>query len=184
MNNNKGKGLPVVILLIGIGAVLVGGFLFLTQRNNSKNQSLPDTQVSTEVTTESGETNSQTVSEPMEVTEERTYDYEGDLVDVTDGNASGVAKAIFDQDEYMLMVTFENLPPAGSGYFYEGWVVRNSPFTVISTGATEIVNGQDVNIFTSDTDLTDHDFYVLTIEPDDGDPAPADHVLEGTLVKI
>lgn len=38
-----------------------------------------------------------------------------------------------------------------------------------------------MNTYSSGEDLTDHNFYVLTIEPDDGNPAPADHIVEGTL---
>ena len=81
-------------------------------------------------------------------------------------------------------MTFENLPnPVGTD-FYEGWIVRKGlRFDVISSGRVEKVGGVYTNTYSSGQDLTDHDFYVLTIEPDDGDPAPAGHILEGTLSK-
>ena len=71
------------------------------------------------------------------------------------------------------------MPEPEPGFFYEGWVVRAEPFNFISTGVASL----DENVFEADQDLTDHDLYVLTIEPDDGDPAPAAHILEGTMRK-
>jgi hypothetical protein len=52
------------------------------------------------------------------------------------------------------------------------WIVRQDPLSVISTGRLEKDNEGYANVFKSDKNLTDHDFYVLTLEPDDGDPAP------------
>jgi hypothetical protein len=120
-----------------------------------------------------------------------TYDYEGVLDDVTGGEtvqgvntggtASGVARAVF-ADDYSLYVTFDGLPDPEGTDFYEGWIVRKGlAFDVISTGKVEMIDGQYVNLYMSGDDLTDHTFYVLTIEPDDGDPAPAGHVVEGTM---
>ena len=83
---------------------------------------------------------------------------------------------------YTLYAEFEDLPILDDDYFYEGWVVRNSPLSVISTGPTEINDGVHSNNFTSEEDLRDHSFYVLTLEPNDGDPAPAEHILEGNVV--
>ena len=105
------------------------------------------------------------------------FDFKADLVDVSGGNATGVASAAFDE-EYLLIAEFEGLPHPEEGYFYEGWVVRQSPLSVLSTGKAERSLGDYENAFKSDEDLTDHDFYVLTLEPDDGDPAPAKHILE------
>jgi hypothetical protein len=60
-------------------------------------------------------------------------------------------------------------------------VVQKEPFKFISTGKIEQTQGMQVNTFSSSTDYSNYDLYVLTLEPDDGDPAPADHILEGTL---
>lgn len=125
---------------------------------------------------------------------EMTYDYSGQLADVTRGNdvrgintgssSYGVAMAIFKNTSYMLLATFENLPDPQGTDFYEGWVVRKgSKFSVISTGKITKVDGRYRNMYSSGKDLTDHTFYVLTIEPADNDPAPADHILEGTMIK-
>jgi len=122
------------------------------------------------------------------------YQYSGQLADVTesktirgistDGKSSGTAKASFKDDAYSLLATFQDLPESQGTDFYEGWVVRKGlRFSVISTGKIEKVDGVYTNMYLSGEDLTDHDFYVLTIEPDDNNPAPADHILEGTMAK-
>lgn len=125
---------------------------------------------------------------------ERTYSIQGELFDVTEskiiygietgGMASGTAKAGFEDGEYHLIATFKDLPdPINTKrYFYEGWVVRRgADFSVISTGKVEKEADGYVNLYSSETDLTDHDFYVLTLEPNDGDPAPDEHIVEGTM---
>ncbi len=121
------------------------------------------------------------------------YTLEGTLSDVTDGatlyggyttnpESSGVAQAGYNGERYQLSATFEDLPPAGEDAFYEGWVVTRFGSSVISTGELEQETETDYsNLFISEEDLTDHTRYVLTLEPRDGDPAPAEHVLEGTL---
>ena len=110
--------------------------------------------------------------------------YEGVLEDVTGGNASGIARSGVFEDDYFLSVTFENLPKLDPGYFYEGWVVRKFPFDFISTGELTKSEGEWINMFTSDdAGLIKYTEYVLTLEPDDGDPDPAGHVLEGIMKK-
>ena len=122
----------------------------------------------------------------MMAMKDKTYSYSGDLVDVSGGVAVGSAMANFSNasDEgYMLYATFDGLPDPENGFFYEGWVVRRGDdFSVLSTGELDNVNGEYSNSYASSTDLTDHTFYVLTLEPDDGDPAPAEHILEGVMV--
>jgi len=123
------------------------------------------------------------VDEPMiKEMQEMTYDYSGKLFDVSGGSASGEAMATFASGAYSLNATFADLPDPEGTDFYEGWIVRRGiRFSVLSTGVAEKVDGVYTNLYSSGEDLTDHDFYVLTIEPDDGDPAPAAHVLEGVM---
>ena len=122
-------------------------------------------------------------------------DYQAVLKDVTGGDdvrrintggeASGEAIAGLDDDAgaYSLAASFQGLPEPTGTDFYEGWVVRQSPLDVVSTGRVEKNGEQFFNVFSSSEDLLDHTLYILTIEPDDGDPAPADHILEGTMTK-
>lgn len=70
----------------------------------------------------------------------------------------------------------------GEGFFYEGWLVCNKkPY---STGELFLEDGYYNNWFSS-KDLPENcQKYVLTIEPDDNDPAPADHVMDGKFQKL
>jgi hypothetical protein len=112
------------------------------------------------------------------------YEYQGELKDVVGGNSLGLVRANFADEAYDMIAIFENLPEPTGDDFYEGWIVRQgADSSVISTGRVMMFDGEYINIYESNQDLTDHTFYVLTIEPDDGDPAPADHVLEGILKK-
>jgi len=113
-----------------------------------------------------------------------TYAFSGVLADVSDGNATGVSMANFADGVYSLVADFSDLPEPEGTDFYEGWIVRKSPFDFISTGEAEKKDGKYMNFYSASSDLTDHDFYVLTIEPDDGDPAPAGHILEGTMISV
>lgn len=108
---------------------------------------------------------------------------EGALIQGTqfDGAASGEAKARSGAN-YRLVATFQNLPEPVDGGFYEGWIVRKGENrSVLSTGEVIKKDGQLVNEFSAEEDLSDHTFYFLTLEPNDGDPAPADHIVEGEL---
>ena len=128
----------------------------------------------------------------MEVTEairalmgSTEFEFVGSLSDVTGGVSSGTAFSVFANEKYLLKVDIRDLPDPDDSHFYEGWIVRRGiKFNVISTGKVEGENGVYINRYASEKDLTDHTFYVLTLEPDDGNPAPAEHVLEGTLEPI
>jgi hypothetical protein len=128
---------------------------------------------------------SETEEKMMEVMS--LYTLSGELADVSGGNSSGTAKAGFIDESYNLYATFNDLPTPGENFFYEGWVVRKSPFAFISTGELNNNDGVYSNTYSSGTDYSEYDFYVLTLEPtDDGengkpDPAPAAHILEGVM---
>ncbi len=111
------------------------------------------------------------------------FDFSGELADVSGGIATGTVGAYYEEGGYMLFAEFKDLPHPEEGFFYEGWIVRNSPLSVLSTGKAVRSLGDYHNNFTSSENLLDHDFYVLTLEPDDGNPEPADHILEGTMIK-
>ena len=119
----------------------------------------------------------------MMMSEDMTYMYRGNLKDVSGGDATGLAQATFENGEYRLLATFENLPALNQDFFYEGWVVRKAPFHFVSTGRVDRINGVFTNVYGSKEDLTDHSSYVLTLEPNDGDPAPAEHIVEGDMKK-
>ena len=173
--------------------VVAVGFIFFKYAPFTKKPVLIDEPLTIDVV-EMNDEKEVVVKEAPEVkkVEKKTYQFIGDLLDVTkektvqgvntQGKATGVSQANFADNTYELLATFKDLPDPVGTDFYEGWIVRKGlKFDVISTGKAVKVNGQYQNTFTSNNDLTDHDFYVLTIEPDDGDPAPAGHIVEGTM---
>lgn len=111
------------------------------------------------------------------------YSIAGELADVSDGEGVGFAQAGITEGQYNLDAIVGNVPELEEGYFYEGWIVRKGDnFNFISTGAlTYEGDGVYTNVYTSNEDVLDHTFYILTLEPDDGDPAPAEHILEGEM---
>jgi hypothetical protein len=111
------------------------------------------------------------------------YRYEGFLEDVSDSGASGLALATYDEGTYKLFAGFSGLRDPSGTDFYEGWIVRKKPFEFLSTGKVDKLGGVYTNTYQSGDNLTDHDFYVLTLEPDDGDPGPAAHIVEGLMLK-
>jgi len=184
-NNQKGMSMPIIlgiiVLIVAVGAV----FMFLAREPEDKDameESLTMMMKDKELTKDTmmKEMDDVMMKDMMTM----TYEYSGQLQDVTGGNASGVAKANFTDGTYSLLATFENLPDPEGTDFYEGWIVRRGDaFDVISTGKVEKTDDVYTNMYSSGDDLTDHDFYVLTIEPNDGDPAPAGHIVEGVMKK-
>ncbi len=113
--------------------------------------------------------------------------FTGIMADVTGGTAKGFGTidGNLDDEEVTLVVDMDGLPELEDGFFYEGWLVHSDPFTVVSTGV--LVHGDEVGEFsnTAFVEVMNNDIkYILTLEPDDGDPAPADHILEGPFIAL
>jgi len=96
-----------------------------------------------------------------------------------DGTEAGQASSVIDATGTMVYATFQGLPTPGANEFYEGWVVDTSGAAPVpvSTGELSLRGTDYINSFMTSVDLSDNRFYVLTLEPRDGDPAPADHIL-------
>ncbi len=102
----------------------------------------------------------------------------------TPSDASGYAKVSWDGSEFMLHAGFTGLSEPKGDDFYEGWLVRKTPFAFISTGELIKKEGEFHNSFSSSIDYSAYTEYVLTIEPNDGNDAPADHILEGVTTLV
>lgn len=100
------------------------------------------------------------------------------LKDVTGGSSEGDGYRTKQGSTFIHKVAAD-LPPLTGSDFYEGWLVIPGTTTFISTGEMVLDRGRWVLDFESETDYTDYSLVVITVEPDDGDPAPADHILEG-----
>ncbi|MDP7476900.1 MAG: anti-sigma factor, partial [Candidatus Peribacteraceae bacterium] len=95
--------------------------------------------------------------------------------------ANGVTQSQLFEDGYFLHTANVNIAPAEDGYFYEGWIIKGSD--VVSTGHLSNYFGDSRHSvrFESDVDYTGYLNVVITLEPDDGDPSPAGHMVEGKL---
>lgn len=199
-HEKKKQGLIMGIIMVIAGA---GILVWSLNRIADNNDNEADTEV---VVTDNSATDSNDeaevevtnqgdeVSEPAEDTV--SYSHRAELPDVTNGvtiqgintagNAGGVAQSVFNDGTYMLFVEFSNLPEPVNDSFYEGWLVEKGTTSFFSTGVVEKdENGVYIDTFTDTTDWNQsHTFYVLTLEPNDGDPAPADHIVEEVLTPV
>jgi hypothetical protein len=103
-----------------------------------------------------------------------------ELVDVSGGNASGTAWTTLKGSQTHHRVVAKDMPALDNEYFYEGWLVRNAAAgEFFSTGEmTQQSTGEWMLEYIHEGDVLDHAKVVITLEPDDGDPAPAEHIIE------
>lgn len=95
------------------------------------------------------------------------------------GPAKGEAAYRFMNDKYEQMVVAE-LPDLEDGYFYGGWLVRPEPPGQISTGKLfKQADGRYTLFFSDSRNYSDFTRVVITLEPNDGNPEPAQSILEG-----
>ena len=109
------------------------------------------------------------------------YTHGGTLRDVTGGFATGHVQARVVEGMFELKAFAEHLPDLQNGDFYEGWIVSESPESRISTGKLIKVGTEYQNSFMAVGDFIDHGRYIVALGPYDGDPAPADHIIEGEI---
>lgn len=111
------------------------------------------------------------------------FDYYGKLSDVSGGSSTGEAGFSFNASQFTMKAEIANLPNPEGDSFYEGWIVNPETKDFISTGKLSLVDSTWINSFQSEKDYTSFSKYVLTLEPNDNDPAPAKHITEGVLSK-
>lgn len=162
----------IIILIIGISLIV-----YANQKKSS--QESQDEHTTSEI-----QNNSEVLTDNVPgPTDTKVTDlYYGVLHDVSENNASGTIRIHVSDGVANLTATFENLPDLHENEFYEGWLVEN-PQHVISTGKIEQLHNVYTNTFESRDDLTIYSQYILTLEPNDTDPAPAKHILEGEFLK-
>lgn len=186
------KSNKTVGVVLGIIIVIVAFFgYFLSRDEVNPNQeildALPD--AAFEASMEGNPTldstaGSMSEEEMVDFDENVRVDISGAILDVTGGTAAGSASAVYrEKTGYMLGATVSDLPELEEGYFYEGWIVRQEPFDFISTGELTVHGDGFGNYYTSDNNYLTHNMYIITLEPRDGDPAPAEHVVEGVMRK-
>lgn len=104
------------------------------------------------------------------------------LADVTGGGSFGLAFLEHKNSQFTFIAKMGNLPEPIQGAVYQGWLVkRGETMSVIPVGNAIRVGEQLVNVFVSSTDISDHAFYVLTLEEQPDDFIPEEHILEGAF---
>jgi hypothetical protein len=208
MINNSKKGFVAIIIAIVAAILVIGGVVYYAKQSQEQEDKIAEKEkalmqkeameqneknVMQKETTEQQEKNVM-MEEKIDKINNEVYSHIGQLKNVAAGktilgikfydNTSGIIKARFKDGTYNLLATFNDLPDPKNSDFYEGWVIRKSLlYSVKSVGKVKKIDGFYINEYSSATDLTDHDYYVLTLEPDDNNPASAYHILEGELIK-
>ena len=105
----------------------------------------------------------------------------GPITGVEGAPANGVAQAHYFDSGVFFHTAQINIESPEEGFFHEGWLVNPETKEVISTGHLRSLMGDTRHRlqFESDRDLRAFSKVVVTLEPDDGNPAPASHVAEG-----
>lgn len=171
------------LAVAGVAVILVGSGVFFYQ----KSKSADNLTVQPEITLEPNEQMSEVLPEPMSEEEKQAIEdkfaREGAemtlLKNVNNGQAVGTAWRNFDGLKFYHKVDASGLSAIEKGYFYEGWLVTDNGF--FSTGRMAIINSQGQLYYISDSDKSNYRGIVITLEAEDGNPAPDKHILEGSF---
>lgn len=186
MKNNK-IIIPIALLIFLV--LFVVAILYVN--NNSEDSDEASNGVEMKGKPKTDNTKQEMTNELANTFASSTFQFQGSLEDVTEGetirginsagNSTGTAQFEYSDGEFKLKAVFEDLPNPIGDDFYEGWLVRRSTGDFISTGKASLQNGIYTNYYSSKTDYTDYDYYVLTLEPNDRDLGPDVHIVEGQL---
>ena len=159
---------PITAGVVALG-LAIGGVYFWQKGHSGTGQNVPQN-----ATVVEGE-------QDQKASIKDEYDYYGTLSAVDGSQTTGEAGFSFTDGNFLMAAQFEDLVDPQDGYFYEGWLVNPSNGEFISTGELSLATGAWMNTFSSNQDYTAYTKYVLTLEPRDDNPDPADHVAEGIL---
>lgn len=100
------------------------------------------------------------------------------LKDVSGGKAYGTAYRLDKENHFYHKAVLRDLPSPEKGFFFEGWLVDPAG-KYFSTGRVIPEETQGLLYYQSDKDETAYNQVVITLEPEDDNPAPDKHILEG-----
>lgn len=104
------------------------------------------------------------------------------LADVTGSTRFGLAHTHFSGGIFTLIAQMGGLADSTDGSAYHGWLVkRGDGMQVVDVGIVQKINEEFFLVYQSKENLSSYDFFVLTLESNDGDSAPAEHLLEGQI---
>lgn len=168
---NTKKTAIAALLFLSVILALTGVYLYLNAKKGTgqdKVQQITDT------------TNNQKAPEPTKTIKDTFVNY-AITKDISGGTSTGEFGFSFSSGKFMMKGEFLSIPALEGDNFYEGWLVNPKTSEFISTGKLSLIGDMWVNTFESDVDYSAYSKYVLTLEPNDGDPAPAKHIAEGII---
>lgn len=162
--------------------VIVGGGIWLTKRQ-PKTEEL----VSPEITLEPAKQIKANLVPPMSEQEKKAIDdiftNEGAemtmLKDVSGGQAVGTAWRHQGEKKFALKMEVSRLMSLDKGFYYEAWLVGDAGF--FSIGRVGEISGSGKVYYQTEEDKSQYRGLVITKEPEDGEAAPSQHVLEGSF---
>jgi hypothetical protein len=100
------------------------------------------------------------------------------LKNVSGGPAVGTAWRLF-ENKFYFKLELNRLTETGKGFYYEAWLVGPTGF--FSLGRAAESNGTARLYYLNNQDKSEFKGVVVTLEPEDGNPAPDKHILEGSF---
>ena len=167
------KGNVLILLLVVVVAVIMAGFILIENMTKSISQA-------------QGIQNSGSKYEKILSPDELSYQYSGDIVDVNNFGLTGKAHTSFFGGSFTLYVKINNLNEPSEGQQYIGWLAKkNETGGMRYFKAGSAVKNADsyVNIFQGGTDVTNHNYYILSQESDDQVEMPSNKIVESFLIK-
>jgi len=115
----------------------------------------------------------QTINQALQDPDTKT----SELKDVSGGRAGGTAFRLYNTRFYLKLDLVSLILPE-KGFYYEGWLV-NPAGNYFSIGAVVPQAEGGVLYYQSDEDKSGYTKIVVSLEPENNVPAPAEHILEG-----
>ncbi|KXK10694.1 MAG: hypothetical protein UZ22_OP11002000625 [Microgenomates bacterium OLB23] len=105
---------------------------------------------------------------------------------ITEGKTKAVVRTDYDETlkRFKLYGTFASMPKLREGFYYEGWLIRKQPFSMISVGKVVLIDEEMTIVYVSDENLSNYTHFVLTLEHNDSNPKPEIQILEGEFAQI
>jgi len=130
------------------------------------------------------ENNNQPTEQKVEKTTEKDIFANAPVItlkDVTGNNATGKAWIAYEDGKTYHKVVAKNMPELQNEDFYEGWLTKDpSSLGFFSTGKMYFDKTENAWIleYEVDEDKSEYPNVVITLEPNDDNPAPAKHIIE------
>jgi hypothetical protein len=187
MNKNTQRGAMGMVLVVvaAVGLAVWGIYIFIDQSDGTSDNTNIDNTTSDKATNLVNETVDRLdipSTSPTSLTLIFAEAPSLTLDDINDGQATGQAWLARYNGMTYHRVRATNMPALVGDDFYEGWLVIPGGSDVRSTGVLDYAEatGTATLDYAIAEDLTDHTYVVITVEPNDGNPAPAGHIIEAT----